>query len=214
MVSAACCGIRFIAGRSVELERRSIAPDKSLEPTGLDLSLGARPMSVVIRKAGIQDAPELAAGECEVARTRGLLNALPGEIPEPAFVEKIESLRKTDRGLYVVAERGGEIVGHLLLDPMPLAANSHVCTLTIVVYPPWQGRGIGKQLLDHAIKWAEGNRNVEKIELMVRATNDRAIGLYRSHGFEEEGRMRHRLKEANGIYHDDIAMALFVDSHA
>ena len=52
---------------------------------------------------------------------------------------------------------------------------------------------------------------VEKIELMVRATNLRAIHLYQSLGFTDEGRIRRRVKTADGTYHDDIAMGLFVD---
>lgn len=169
-------------------------------------------MLTSIRNALPEDAQAIAAGEYQAAETRGLLNALPQEIPETAFLDKIKALQKSDRGLYVVAEQGNEIVGHVLLDPMPLTANSHICTLTIVVYPGWQERGIGKQLLVHAIRWAQNNRHVEKIELMVRAGNERAIRLYRSLGFEEEGLIHRRVREADGVYHDDIAMALFVDS--
>ncbi len=170
-------------------------------------------MSATIRKATSQDASSIAAGEHATAQTRGLLNAMPGEIPEAEFREKIESLQKAGRGLYAVAEIGQDIAGHVLLDPMPLAANAHVCDLTIVVYPPWQGQGLGKRLLAYAIAWARENPHVEKIELKVRATNTRALALYRSLGFEEEGRLRNRLKERNG-YLDDIAMALFVGEPA
>lgn len=169
-------------------------------------------MIMNIRRATTEDASAIAAGESETARIRGLLNAGPGEIPEWAFRQKIESLQTGDRGLYVVAGSVDQIVGHLLLDPMSLAANAHICTLTLVVYPNWTGQGIGRQLLAYGIAWARHNRNVEKIELMVRTTNERAIRLYRSMGFEEEGRIRKRLKEVGGAYHDDIAMALFVVS--
>lgn len=169
-------------------------------------------MPITIRKATVEDAPAIATGESETARTRGLLNAGPGEIPEPAFRRKIERLQHGDRGLYVVAESEDQIVGHLLLDPMPLAANAHICTLTLVVYSGWKSQGIGKQLLAHAIAWARQNPRIEKIELMARTSNARAISLYRSMGFEQEGLIRKRLKEAGGVYHDDIAMALFVVS--
>jgi len=102
-----------------------------------------------------------------------------------------------------------QILGHLLLDPLTLAANAHICTLTVVVYPPWQNTGIGTQLMQHATQWAQTNSCVEKIELLVRSSNDRALALYRSMGFHEEGRIGKRLKLADG-YEDDIAMALFV----
>lgn len=169
-------------------------------------------MPITIRHANPEDAAKIAAGEREAAQTPGLLNARPGEIPESAFAGKIASLQRSERGLYAVAEREGDIVGHVLLDPMRLAANAHVCTLTIVVYPSRQGQGIGRQLLDYAIQWARRDRHVEKIELMVRATNTRAIRLYRAVGFVEEGRIRKRVRQDDGRYIDDIAMALFVDS--
>jgi RimJ/RimL family protein N-acetyltransferase len=170
-------------------------------------------MSATIREALPGDAPRIAAGEYAVAEIRGLLNAMPGEIPEAVFAGKIAALKKSDRGLYAVAEIGQDIVGHVLLDPMPLAANAHVCDLTIVVYPPWQGQGLGRQLLTYAVAWARSNSHVEKIELKVRASNARALALYRSLGFQEEGRLRKRVKERDG-YLDDIAMALFVDAQA
>jgi ribosomal protein S18 acetylase RimI-like enzyme len=165
---------------------------------------------IAIRRARPEDANSVANGEYAAARTPGLLNARPGEVPEQAFLDKITALANKANGLYVVAEDGADIVGHLLLDPLPLAANAHVCTLTVVVYPGWQGRGIGRQLLSHAIAWASAAATVDKIELRVRASNERAVHLYRSLGFEDEGRLRRRVKDDRGICHDDIAMGLFV----
>lgn len=163
---------------------------------------------MLIRDATLQDAAAVAQGEYAAAATPGLLNARPGEIPESAFADKILALSEDPGGLYVVAEQDGELAGHLLLDPLPLAANAHVCSLNIVVYPEWQGRGLGRKLMEHAVDWARRTPGVEKIELRVRASNARAIALYRSLGFEEEGRIRKRVKIGQA-YHDDLAMSLF-----
>jgi len=168
-----------------------------------------------IRNANKEDSIAIANGESDAASTPGLLNAEPREIPRAAYAEKIGTLSKNPRGLYVVAEDQGRVVGHLLLDPMPLNANSHICTLTIVVYPPRQQQGIGRKLMEYGIRWANQTIGVEKVELMVRASNERAVSLYRSVGFEEEGRIRKRVKTGS-TYHDDIAMSLFTmgrDTH-
>ncbi len=161
-----------------------------------------------IRSATIKDTDAIYDGECAVASKLGLLNAAPGEIPRSAFFEKIQTLAENPRGIYVVAELEEQIVGHLHLTPMPLAANSHICTLNIVVHNNWQERGVGRALLEHAILWAKGAAGVEKIELMVRSTNARAISLYRSVGFKEEGQIQNRVK-LDERYIDDIAMCLF-----
>ncbi len=160
-----------------------------------------------IRVAVPEDAPAIARGEAETAQTPGLLVARPGEIPLGAFQDLVTELRT--RGRYLVAEEEGKIVGHAFLDPMRLAANAHVFRLTIVVYSGHRQRGVGKALLRDLLEWAEKDGRVGKVELLVRATNERAIGLYRSFGFAEEGRLRGRMRLPDGTAVDDLTMAWF-----
>jgi ribosomal protein S18 acetylase RimI-like enzyme len=94
----------------------------------------------------------------------------------------------------VVAEKDGNIVGHALLDPMPLEALSHVFRVTIVVHPGFLGQGIGSSLMRDLMEWSKQSPRVKKIELLVRATNARAIHLYSKLGFVEEGRFRNRVR--------------------
>jgi putative acetyltransferase len=49
------------------------------------------------------------------------------------------------------------------------------------------------------------------VELLVRATNARALRLYERLGFGVEGRFRERVRLPNGEFIDDIAMAWFPD---
>ena len=49
------------------------------------------------------------------------------------------------------------------------------------------GRGIGTALLEDLFGWAQRDSRVKKVELRVRATNQRALALYRKFGFLEEG---------------------------
>jgi len=57
--------------------------------------------------------------------------------------------------------------------------------------------------------WAEQTPRVEKIELLVRATNEREIRSYLKLEFIQEGRFRNRVRLRDGEFVDDIAMAWF-----
>jgi RimJ/RimL family protein N-acetyltransferase len=59
--------------------------------------------------------------------------------------------------------------------------------------------------------WATRTPQVGKIELLVRATNERAMRLYTKLGFVVEGRFRKRLRLPDGEFVDDVAMAWFPD---
>jgi putative acetyltransferase len=163
---------------------------------------------VTIRTAMPSDAQTLWRAESETATTPGLLAARPGEIAVGAFEAKIEALAA--RGRYIVAELDDVPVGHAFLEPLgALAAISHVFQLTIVVHPGHIGRGIGTTLLEDLLAWAQRDSRVKKVELRVRATNQRAIALYRRFGFFEEGRFRNRVALPDGTFVDDLAMAWF-----
>ncbi|AKU91523.1 GNAT family N-acetyltransferase [Vulgatibacter incomptus] len=168
------------------------------------------PLALSIRRARQEDAPLLAAAERAIARVPGRLASRPDEIDDDAFRRMIVDLNERGRGTYLVAECGGVVVGHAFLEPLPLAATSHVVRLTIAVHEGHQRRGVGRALMDELSSWARANPRVEKIELQVRSANDRAIALYRSLGFVEEGRKTRRLKLGPNEYLDDIYMALWV----
>ena len=165
-----------------------------------------------IRAARIDDAAVLCAAERETARVPGRLISQPEELLEQAFARKIAELVET--GCYIVAERDDAIAGHALLEPLaPLQALQHVRSLTIVVHPGHTRRGVGAALMAALLYWA-GTAGVEKIELRVRAGNEPALNLYKRFGFEEEGRLRHRIRLGDGSHVDDICMARFVKTTA
>ena len=160
-----------------------------------------------IRSATIADAEAIAAAEAETQSTPGLLVGWPGEIPLEAYRAKITKLA-TD-GCYIVAEESGNPVGHAFLEPMPMRANAHVFTLTIVVHPGHVERGIGRAMLEHLLDWARRDARVGKVELNVRAGNLRARRLYHRCGFVEEARFKRRVRRTDGVYEDDFGMSWF-----
>jgi ribosomal protein S18 acetylase RimI-like enzyme len=167
---------------------------------------------MIIRSAQPDDAPSVAATERAAAAAPGFLVGLPGEIPVEAYATKIADLMA--KGRYVVADEGGVLLGHGFLDPMKMAANAHVFRLTLVVHPGQWGQGVGRALLGDLLRWAGTDSRVHKVELLVRATNQRAIRLYQAAGFREEGRLRERVRMPDGSYVDDLTMAWFRDTAA
>jgi putative acetyltransferase len=163
-----------------------------------------------IRSARPDDAPVLAAAERAIAQVPGKLASRPEEIDDGAVRRMIADLNDRGRGLYLVAERAGALVGHALLEPLPLAVTAHVVRVTLAVHEGHQRQGIGRALMNALLRWARSSERVEKVELQVRSTNEPAVALYRSLGFLEEGRKTRRLKIGSGNYIDDIYMALWV----
>jgi RimJ/RimL family protein N-acetyltransferase len=64
--------------------------------------------------------------------------------------------------------------------------------------------------LQALITWAEEQASIEKLNLEVFATNARAIALYRSLGFQQEGYLAKQIKMAPGVYVDVLLMGLWL----
>ena len=160
------------------------------------------------------DAPALANAERRIAAVAGHLVSRPHELTNEAFERKIEALGECRCGLYIVAMDMDQIIGHALLDPMGLEAISHVVRLTIVVHSGNEGKGIGQMMLTHLTDWAKTAPGVEKIELNVRAVNQRAIRLYQKLGFNIEGRLKNRIRLPDSTFIDDLLMGYFVKAGA
>lgn len=70
-----------------------------------------------------------------------------------------------------------------------------------------RGKGLGRAITDYIIRWAFAELNLNRLSLSVLATNERAIRLYKSLGFQEEGCLR-AAQYKNGRYIDVIVMAI------
>jgi putative acetyltransferase len=168
----------------------------------------------LLRHARAEDAPLLAAAERAIASVPGRLASRPDEIHDHGVGQKIRDLDDGDRGIYLVAELAGAIVGHAFLESLSLVnglvATAHVVRLSIAVHEGHQRQGVGRALMNELLRWARSNPRVEKVELQVRSSNEGAIALYQSLGFVEEGRKTRRLKVGPNEYLDDVYMALWV----
>ena len=111
--------------------------------------------------------------------------------------------------LYLVAlPPKGEVCAWLELHRLTPKRLQHVAMLTLAVSRDWRQRGVATKLLDSAYRWAQSN-DVQKVQLNVRANNSAALALYRSQGFEQEGRERAQILEGER-YEDNLLMAKFL----
>ncbi|MGR3373358.1 GNAT family N-acetyltransferase [Pseudooceanicola nanhaiensis] len=60
----------------------------------------------------------------------------------------------------------------------------------VATHPAFRGRGVGQALLEAMIALARDWLQLSRLQLYVWESNERALELYRSHGFEIEGRLR------------------------
>ena len=85
----------------------------------------------------------------------------------------------------------GRVVGNAGLHPInDNPRQKHVCSLGIAITEVYQGRGVGRALMNACLDFADNWANYSRVELTVHADNAPAITLYESLGFEHEGRLR------------------------
>jgi ribosomal protein S18 acetylase RimI-like enzyme len=155
---------------------------------------------VVIRAARAADEP--------VLRALDLANWSPISSPAPAPPPRRPFFRPGGGPEDVlVALAGSDIAGYAQIGRvLPLESNSHVLEVKgLMVDPAHRGHGIGRQLLEAAVREA-GARGARRLTLRVLAPNQGARALYERCGFRVEGVLREEFR-LEGRYVDDVLMA-------
>ena len=166
---------------------------------------------IAIRAAEPSDASELVALAAAVGREPGDW-LLATETWRPVADERryLKAVRRHADAAVFVAVDGDRVVARLSLARDPHPASSHVADLGLMVAASHRRQGIGRMLLDTAVKWAR-MAGVSKLELHVFPWNSPAIRLYEGFGFEREGLRRgHYLRD--GVAVDAILMAYHLPS--
>jgi putative acetyltransferase len=163
---------------------------------------------VTIRRAGPSDAEGLAALMADPAVFPQLMQ-MPYADAE-AWRARLAGAGGASTGLQLVAEAEGAIAGSGALFTMGASPRRrHATTLGISVAGPWQGRGVGRLLMQALCDYADRWLGLRRIELQVYADNARAIALYRRFGFEHEGTHRaYALRDGQLV--DSLSMARLV----
>lgn len=123
-----------------------------------------------------------------------------------ALQEFLMGLKQRPGALFLVEKN---LTGFLFLEPRTQNKLKHTCDLNMGVGSAARGKGIGRELLEHAILKAKQQNILEIIYLMVRSDNVGAVKLYRSVGFEELALLNRDIKSA-GRYYDGMLMRKFL----
>ncbi len=140
-----------------------------------------------------------------VARERvylGRIKARP--LDEVAAFTKKNIAKKN---IHLIALVDDRVIGWCRIPPLEKEGFRHVGVLGMGVHKDYRGKGLGKRLLDVALAQAR-EKGLERVELEVYSTNEAAIHLYRSAGFEVEG-IKKKVRKLDGEYFDNLCMALF-----
>lgn len=115
---------------------------------------------------------------------------------------------KDEDHLVLCATLNGEFIGQLDFSNGHRRRNAHTGEFGMGVHKNYRSQGIGSLLIQTLIEWARKNPRIEKINLCVHKTNERAINAYKKHGFLIEGIRTRDLKYPGGIYVDTVLMGL------
>lgn len=147
-----------------------------------------------------------AEGMCRLANMPGYRHGTMRQPFETVDYWQKRIDRHAASDVWIVAEIAGVLIGSGGLTGKTNPRNSHIADLGMGVADDVAGQGIGTQillaLLDTADKW----RGWRRLQLEVFVDNERAVALYKKHGFEIEGRqVKSSLRD--GVFVDTYAMA-------
>lgn len=163
-----------------------------------------------IRSARAEDAKDLSVLRVQIDAETENLDRETGEafINALGFERLIETDTMSPRNLFLIASVHEQIVGFSRCEGTYLKRFSHKVEFGVCVLKNFWGYGIGRTLLEKSISWTDSN-DIKKITLNVLETNDRAMKLYKSLGFEIEGILKNDKVLSDGIYYNTIVMGKF-----
>ncbi len=132
------------------------------------------------------------------------------EVNQDAKYEKeyIEAHVLRKNAVMIVALHAQQIVGLLNFVGGLKQRVSHDGEVGISIALDFQGAGVGRRMMEIFLEWAAENLLLNRVTLHVMGNNHRALTLYRSLGFEVEGRRRGAVVFDTGKVEDLVMMGL------
>ncbi|MFN0190903.1 MAG: GNAT family N-acetyltransferase [Aestuariivirga sp.] len=131
-------------------------------------------------------------------------------LPAQAYEQRIE--RQGDRRHFIVGVfDNGRLIGTAAVFGQPLLAESHKANLVgMAVHEDFQGRGIGRLIVEGVLAVARAIPEIRQIILHVTKGNIAAERFYRSAGFETFG-IEPRATIVDGVAYDEYLMIKLFD---
>lgn len=105
-----------------------------------------------------------------------------------------------------VAEDDGQVLGTYYIRPNQSGGGSHVANCGYATDVAAQGRGVARAMCEHSLEYAK-TRGFRAMQFnFVISTNERAVKLWQSFGFEIVGRLPGAFLHPNAGYVDALVM--------
>jgi RimJ/RimL family protein N-acetyltransferase len=113
----------------------------------------------------------------------------------------------------LLALDGDAVVGTTAIVRDALGWSAHVADIRLLIAPSMRGKGLGRAMLENAIKTAVSSGATK---LMARMTPDQssAITLFEDCGFRGEAMLRDQVRGPDGQLHDIVILSLDVGRKA
>jgi RimJ/RimL family protein N-acetyltransferase len=165
--------------------------------------------SIRLRTWQERDLPRLQVLRNDVALQAQLLARAQGSNLEQVREWLERRTSGSDSVLFVIADRNeDEALGFIQftgLDPIDGLADLGIC-----LSPAAQGRGAGTEAITLALPYLVEVQRTRKLNLRVRADNERAIRCYQRLGFQPCGHLRKHIF-IDGNWQDVLLMELFLE---
>lgn len=111
---------------------------------------------------------------------------------------------------YSIVNPAERLVGHISV--WGIAVPERIATVAIIIGPEFQDQGIGREALRLGLRIVFEEMGAHKAELQTWSYNHRALHLYTSLGFAEEGRRRAAVFH-RGAFHDQVLLGMLADEY-
>ena len=159
---------------------------------------------IVLRSAGEEDAQTLIDYLRVTSAESPYLIREPEEVTLTLEQERacLRSVQDSDRELMLLAFLDGAHAGNCsVMSAGRFSRYRHRCSVGIALYKTYWGCGIGRLMMETVLNEAK-KLGYEQAELEVVATNEPAVALYKTLGFEVYGRLPNNMKYQDGTYAD------------